>query len=114
MLTRLAKTAGARCSIEGAFESGMQDVGLADYEVRSWTGRHRHVTLSPAGPRRPRRSPEAGRPASPKKTAQHPELIDLSSPEVCRLLVCLLCSRLSDAGEVLAWSQWRRFVWQVG
>lgn len=45
-LTRLAKTAGVRWSIEGAFESAKQEVGLADYEVRSWTGWHRHVTLS--------------------------------------------------------------------
>jgi SRSO17 transposase len=45
-LTRLAKVAGARWSIEGGFESGKQEVGLADYEVRSWTGWHRHVTLS--------------------------------------------------------------------
>jgi SRSO17 transposase len=45
-LTRLAKTAGARWSIEGAFEMAKQEVGLADYEVRSWTGRHRHITLS--------------------------------------------------------------------
>ena len=45
-LTRLAKAAGARWSIEGAYESAKQEVGLADYEVRSWTGWHRHVTLS--------------------------------------------------------------------
>ena len=45
-LTRLAKTAGARWAIEGAFESGKQEAGLADDEVRSWTGWHRHVTLS--------------------------------------------------------------------
>jgi SRSO17 transposase len=45
-LNRLARTAGARWSIEGAFESGKQEAGLADYEVRSWTGWHRHVTLS--------------------------------------------------------------------
>jgi SRSO17 transposase len=45
-LTRLAKTAGARWSIEGGFESAKQEAGLADYEVRSWTGWHRHVTLS--------------------------------------------------------------------
>ena len=45
-LTRLAKTAGARWSIEGGFETAKQEVGLADYEVRSWTGWHRHVTLS--------------------------------------------------------------------
>ena len=34
-LTRLAKTAGARWAIEGAFESAYQEAGLADYEVRS-------------------------------------------------------------------------------
>lgn len=45
-LTRLAVTAAARWSIEGAYESAKQEVGLADYEVRSWTGWHRHVTLS--------------------------------------------------------------------
>jgi len=45
-LTRLAKTAGARWAIEGAFEAAKQEVGLADYEVRSWTGWHRHVTLA--------------------------------------------------------------------
>jgi SRSO17 transposase len=45
-LTRLAKTAGTRWAVEGAFESAKQEVGLADYEVRSWTGWYRHVTLS--------------------------------------------------------------------
>jgi len=45
-LTRLAKTAGARWSIEGGFESAKQEVGLADDEVRSWTGWHRHITLA--------------------------------------------------------------------
>jgi SRSO17 transposase len=45
-LTRLAVTAGARWSIEGGFEAAKQEVGLADYEVRSWTGWLRHITLS--------------------------------------------------------------------
>lgn len=45
-LSGLAKVAGARWSIEGGFESSKQEVGLADYEVRSWTGWHRHITLS--------------------------------------------------------------------
>ncbi len=45
-LTRLARVAGARWSVEGAFEAAKQEAGLADYEVRSWTGWHRHVTLS--------------------------------------------------------------------
>jgi SRSO17 transposase len=45
-LASLARVAGARWSIEAAFESAKQEVGLADYEVRSWTGWYRHVTLS--------------------------------------------------------------------
>ena len=45
-LTRLAKTAGARWAIEGAFESAKQEAGLADYEVRSSAGWYRHATLS--------------------------------------------------------------------
>ena len=45
-LTQLARTAGARWSIEGAFESAKQEAGLAGYEVRSWTGWHRHITLA--------------------------------------------------------------------
>jgi SRSO17 transposase len=45
-LTRLAQVAGTRWSIEGAFESAKQEAGLAGYEVRNWTGWHRHVTLS--------------------------------------------------------------------
>jgi len=45
-LTRAAKTAGARWSIEVAFEAAEQEVGLANYEARSWTGWHRLVTLA--------------------------------------------------------------------
>lgn len=45
-LASLAQVAGARWSMEAAFESAKQEVGLADYEVRSWTGWYRHVTLS--------------------------------------------------------------------
>jgi hypothetical protein len=35
-------------------------------------------------------------------------LIRVSSPEVRRLLVRLLWSRLPEADEVLRWSEWRR------
>ena len=34
------------CAIEDLFELGKGDCGLDEYEVRSWTGWHRHVTLS--------------------------------------------------------------------
>ena len=42
----LAVAAGGRWSIEGCFEAGKQEAGLDEYEVRSWDGWHRHVTLS--------------------------------------------------------------------
>jgi hypothetical protein len=35
-------------------------------------------------------------------------LIGLTVPEVRRLLVRLLWSRLPDVDEVLSWSEWRR------
>jgi len=45
-LADLAIAAGQRWSIECCFESAKQETGLDDYEVRSWHGWYRHVTLS--------------------------------------------------------------------
>jgi SRSO17 transposase len=42
----LARVAGCRWSIEVGFEQAKQEAGLDDYEVRSWAGWHRHVTLA--------------------------------------------------------------------
>ena len=42
----LAIAAGQRWSIECCFESAKQETGLDNYEVRSWHGWYRHVTLS--------------------------------------------------------------------
>lgn len=45
-LAELVRVAGAWWSIEDLFELAKGDCGLDEYEVRSWTGWHRHVTLS--------------------------------------------------------------------
>jgi SRSO17 transposase len=45
-LTTLARVAGRRWAIEECFETAKQEVGLADYEVRSWHGWYRHITLA--------------------------------------------------------------------
>jgi SRSO17 transposase len=45
-LQSLAQVAGQRWRIEECFEAAKQEVGLADYEVRSWHGWYRHITLS--------------------------------------------------------------------
>jgi SRSO17 transposase len=45
-LRELAEAAGRRWSIECCFEAAKQETGLDEYEVRSWHGWFRHITLS--------------------------------------------------------------------
>jgi SRSO17 transposase len=45
-LTAIVQAIGARWTIEEVFELAKQRVGLDEYEVRSWTGWHRHTTLA--------------------------------------------------------------------
>src|SRR3954452_3981107 len=44
--TTLARVAGRRWAIEECFEVAKQEVGLADYEIRSRHGWYRHITLA--------------------------------------------------------------------
>jgi SRSO17 transposase len=45
-LATLARVAGRRWAIEECFEVAKQEVGLADYEIRSKHGWYRHITLA--------------------------------------------------------------------
>jgi SRSO17 transposase len=45
-LAELVRVAGARRAIEESFQTAKGEVGLDQYEVRSWEGWYRHVTLS--------------------------------------------------------------------
>ena len=45
-LADLVRVAGMRWSIESLFEQANGEVGLDQYEVRSWVGWHRHITLA--------------------------------------------------------------------
>jgi SRSO17 transposase len=45
-LEQLARVAGTRWAIEESFETAKGEVGLDHYEVRSWHGWYRHVTLA--------------------------------------------------------------------
>jgi SRSO17 transposase len=45
-LEELVRVAGLRWAVEECFELAKGDCGLDEYEVRSWTGWHRHATLS--------------------------------------------------------------------
>ncbi len=48
-LSELAAAAGQRWRIESCFEQAKQEVGLDEYEVRSWRGWYRHITMSMVG-----------------------------------------------------------------
>ena len=45
-LAELVRVAGSRWAVEECFELAKGECGLDEYEVRSWVGWHRHVTLS--------------------------------------------------------------------
>lgn len=45
-LKTIVRIAGSRWAIEECFEQSKQETGLDEYEVRSWIGWHRHITLS--------------------------------------------------------------------
>lgn len=43
---QLARRQGQRVFVERVFEEGKNEVGMGDYQVRSWEGFHKHITLS--------------------------------------------------------------------
>jgi SRSO17 transposase len=45
-LAAVVRGAGTRWTIESGFEAAKGEVGLDHYEVRSWTGWYRHITLA--------------------------------------------------------------------
>lgn len=45
-LTALVRVAGTRWTVEESIQTAKGDVGLDHYEVRSWTGWYRHMTLA--------------------------------------------------------------------
>lgn len=49
-LPELAPIAGTRWTLEAGFEAAKGEVGLDHYEVRAWTGWHRHITLAMLAP----------------------------------------------------------------
>jgi SRSO17 transposase len=45
-LQEVVRAAGSRWTVESGFEEAKGEVGLDQYEVRSWTGWYRHITLA--------------------------------------------------------------------
>jgi SRSO17 transposase len=107
-LAELVRVAGTRWTIEACFEAAKGETGLDQYEVRSWTGWHRHVTFAMLAhaylavlrraaiggkgrprPRRPAAAAHRARAAAPalapgvgraSRSAAGPELVPLATP----------------------------------
>jgi SRSO17 transposase len=45
-LETVVRVAGSRWTVESCFEAAKGEVGLDQYEVRSWAGWYRHITLA--------------------------------------------------------------------
>lgn len=120
-LINLVQAAGCRWKIETSFEDAKGEVGLDHYEVRSWQGWYRHITLSMLAHAylsllRMRQATAEGyqRWNSPchwkfsSSRMSAPLLLPLTLPEIRRLLWQLIWQRPCGAEQVLQWSYWRR------
>jgi len=110
-LPEMVKAIGTRWHIEEDFENS-KDLGLDQYEVRSWIGWYRHITLVLlahaylagicAAARGSTAAPSSS--GSPQKLP----VLALTIPEVRRLLARLIWPSSSSTRRVLDWSWWRR------
>jgi len=111
-LQEMVQASGARWHIEEDLENA-KDLGLDHYEVRSFTGWYRHITLVLlalaylvgicATERCSTVAPTPSRPASTSP------VLALTVPEVRHLLARLIWPASSSVYRVLAWSWWRRY-----
>lgn len=127
--TSLAQVAGSRWQVEIGFEEAKGEVGLDHYEVRSWQGWYRHITLAlvahavlavmrctgqtieasivaPTG--------KGGAAATgPSGEFQARALVALTIAEVQRLVHRLLLARRPSRDAMLHWSGWCRHKLQL-
>jgi len=110
-LPEMVKAIGARWHIEEIFENG-KDLGMDHYEVRSYIGWYRHITLVLlalaylAGICATERFSTVHPTTS--ESATRPSALALTMPEVRHLLARLIWPLSSSTRRVLAWSWWRR------
>ncbi len=114
-LCEMVQAIGARWHIEEDFET-TKEMGLDQYEVRSWIGWYRHITLvmlahafltAICAQNIPLASSVLVPEASATRDAR--PLLPLTVPEVRHLLGCLIWPPPSSVKLVVAWSWWRRW-----
>ena len=105
---RLVRVAGTRWTIEACFEAAKGEVGLDHYEVRSWVGWHRHITLAMLAHAFLAVLRKAALGGGADEHALAAELLPMTVPEVRRLLWRLVWDQPPGPDAVLHWSAWRR------
>jgi len=119
-LKQMVHASGGRWQIEEDFENA-KDMGLDHYEVRSWIGWYRHITLVMlahaflAGVCAQLADPSLVDLAIPAQISEEHEpstvllpVLALTVPEVRHLLGHLIWPAITSVTLVLAWSWWRR------
>jgi SRSO17 transposase len=109
-LATLARVAGLRWTVEECFEVAKQAVGLDDYEVRSWQGWYRHITLAMLALAflvAMRVKLNASPPQNGMDAPSRP-MVDLSVCEIRHLISRLLLAVGLALEPIFAWSFWRR------
>jgi hypothetical protein len=108
-----------RWAVEEGFQAAKGQVGLDHYQVRTWTGWHRHVTLAMLALAFLMACAATAAPppsADPWHHARHSGPIALTAPEIRRLfhglLIAPLQARLTTPSHIISniqrWSSWRR------
>jgi hypothetical protein len=119
-LPQMVQACGGRWHIEEDFEN-TKDLGLDHYEVRSWIGWYRHITLVMlahaflAGICAQLADSSCSDSATPTQLSEGQEpstvllpVLAVTVPEVRRLLGHLIWPVVSSITLVLGWSWWRR------
>ena len=118
-LVTLVRVAGMRWAVEEGFQAAKGQVGLDHYQVRTWTGWHRHITLAMLALAFLTACAAAAAPAPPADPwhhARHSGPIALTAAEIRRLFNALIitplrarqATRLRAARHAQHWSRWRR------
>ncbi len=104
------RVAGIRWSIEELFQTAKTHVGLDHYQVRGWTGWHRHTTLALLALAVLAICTASTEPTPPDPTrhTRHAGPIALTMAEIRRLTSILIIDTVRDVGHHLHWSHWRR------
>jgi SRSO17 transposase len=108
-LPELVQATGARWHVEEDFENG-KDLGLDHYEVRSYLGWYRHITLVMLAHAFLATicATTSHSQAAPTGESSLGRLLPLTVPEVRHLLGLLIWPAPANMKRALAWSWWRR------